>query len=163
MDVIPFEVKEGIISVVLLQNGDKQIKIPVKASYEDDLSILGKVDWNKIREEIGQFKPKFIKHIIGLIEKNDRGKSLLSALYRDKETEFSVNRILSILNISAKSKSQLVYLLRVLKYAYLIKPISHGKKFTYQLTNFGMEICDKLFRDDEPLDVNNRNLEDAIR
>ena len=105
MKIIPFEVREGKIKIVLV--GDKEIKVPISAAYTDNLTILAKVDWSKLKEEIGQFKSEFIMHIVKLIEANKKEKALLNAFYNNKQTEFSVKRILGILKMSEKSKSQL--------------------------------------------------------
>lgn len=161
MKIIPFEVNEGKIKIVML--GDKEIRIPITATYADDLSVLAKVDWTKLKEELGQFKPKFINHLVKLIEANKKEKTLLSALYNNKQTEFSVKRILEGLELSVKSKSELSILLRRLKYANIIQVIEHGRTVTYQLTEFGLEVCDKLFGEEQTFDFNNKSLEEAIK
>lgn len=161
MKIIPYEVREGKIQVVLI--GDKEIRVPIIATYSDDLSVLAKVDWIKLKEEIGLFKPKFVKHIVKLIEKNKKEKIFLSALYNERQTEFSVKRVLALLKIPIKSKSQLSILLMRLKYANIIQVIDHGRKVTYQLTEFGLEVCDKLFGEEQTFDCNNKSLEEAMR
>lgn len=161
MKIIPFEVREGKIQVVLI--GDKEIRMPIAATYTDDLSVLAKVDWIKLKEEMSEFKPKFVKHIVKLIGKNKKEKILLNALYNERQTEFSVKRVLEILKIPIKSKSQLSILLMRLKYANIIHVIDHGRKVTYQLTEFGLEVCDKLFGEEQTFDCNNKSLEEAMK
>lgn len=161
MKIIPFEVREGKIEVVLV--GDKEIRVPIAATYTDNLSVLAKVDWTKLKEEIGHFKSKFIKHIVKLIETNKKEKTLLNAFYNDKLTEFSAKRILGILKMPEKSKSQVSILLNKLKYANIIQGIEHGRKVTYQLTEFGSEVCDKLFGEEQTFDYSNKSLEEAIK
>ena len=163
MKIIPYEIREGKIKIAVLLIGDKKIKVPITATYTDDLSVLEKVDWTKLKEEIGEFKTKFIKHLVKLIESNKKEKTILNALYNDKQTEFSVNRILGILKLSTKSKSELSVLLRRLKYANIIQVIEHGRTVTYQLTEFGLEVCDKLFGEEQTFDFNNKSLEEAIK
>ena len=122
-----------------------------------------KVDWSKLKEEIGQFKSEFIKHIVKLIEANKKEKTLLNAFYNNKQTEFSVKRILGILKISVKSKSQVSVLLRRLNYTNIIQDIEHGRTVTYQLTEFGVEVCEKLLGEEQTFDCTNKSLEEAIK
>ena len=163
MKIVPYEVREGKIKIVIVEIGDKEIRVPITATYTDDLSVLAKVDWSKLKEEIGLFKPKFVKHIVKLIEKNKKEKIFLSALYNERQTEFSVKRVLELLKVPVKSKSQLSILLMRLKYADIIQVIKHGTTVTYQLTEFGVEVCDKLFGEEQTFDFNNKNLEEAIK
>lgn len=160
MKIVPYEVKEGKILAVVLQDKDQKIKIPINANYDDDLAILAKVDWVKLKDEIVQFKHDFIDHLVGLIEKNELEKSLLNIFYNEKGTEFSTNRIV---DVTKKSKSQIINTLKKLKYAMVIESVSHGKRVTYQLTLFGIEVCNKLGLDNRKILNNNEELLEAIR
>lgn len=158
-EIIPYEVREGKILIVMLRDEDKQIKIPIDANYDDDLSILSKVDWIKLKDEIVQFKHDYINHLVGLIEKNKLEMVLLGLLYNEKGTDFSTNRIV---DTTKKSRSQIISTLNKLKYALVIESVSHGKKHTYQLTLFGIEVCNKLGFDKEIL-YKNEELLEAIK
>ena len=159
MEIIPYEVKEGRILTVVLQDEDKQIKIPIKANYDDDLSILSKVDWIKLKDKIVQFKHDYINHLVSLIEKNKLEMVLLRLLYNEKGTEFSTNRFI---DVTKRSKSQIIIALNKLKYAMVIESVSHGKRYTYQLTLFGIEVCNKLGFNNEIL-YKNEELLEAIK
>lgn len=160
MEIIPYEVKEGKILTVVLQDKDQKIRIPINANYDDDLVILTKVDWTKLKDEIVQFKHDFTDHLVSLIEKNELEKSLLSLLYNEKGTEFSTNRIV---DVTKKSKSQIITTLNKLKYATIIESMSHGKRLTYHLTLFGIEVCNKLGLDNREILSKNEELLEAIR
>ena len=160
MEIIPYEVKEGKILTVVLQTKDQKIKIPIMANYDDDLSILAKVDWTKLKDEISQFKHDFVNHLVSLIKKNELEKSLLSLFYNEKGTEFSTNRIV---NITKRSKSQIIIVLNKLKYVMVVESISHGKRHTYQLTLFGIEVCNKLGLNNREILNKNVELLETIR
>ena len=160
MKIIPYEVKEGRILTVVLQDKDKQIKIPIMANYDDDLAVLTKVDWTKLKDEIVQFKHDYMDHLVGLIEKNKIEKNLLSFFYNEKGTEFSTNRIV---DITKRSKSQIIVALNKLKYVMIIESIYHGKRLTYQLTLFGIEVCNKLGLDNRKTVNSNEELLEAIK
>lgn len=159
-EIIPYEVKEGKILTVVLRDEDKQIKIPINANYDDDLAILAKVDWIKLKDEIVQFKHDFINHLVGLIEKNKLEMVLLSLLYNERGTDFSTNRIV---DTTKKSRSQIISTLNKLKYALVIESVSHGKKHTYRLTLFGIEVCNKLGIDNKEILYKNEELLEAIK
>lgn len=160
IEIIPYEVKKGKILIVVLQDKDQKIKIPINANYDDDLAILTKVDWTKLKDEIVQFKHDFTDHLVSLIEKNELEKVLLDLFYNKKGTEFSTNRIV---DITKKSKSQIINTLKKLKYAMIIESVSHGKRVTYQLTLFGIEVCNKLGLNNREILSNNEELLEAIR
>ena len=160
MEIIPYEVKEGKILTVVLQDKDQKIKIPINANYDDDLAILAKVNWTKLKDEIVQFKHDYINHLVSLIEKNELEKILLNIFYNEKGTEFSTNRIV---DTTKKSKSQVINTLNKLKYAMIIESIKHRKKLTYQLTLFGIEVCNKLGLDNREILNKNEELLEAIK
>ena len=159
-EVIPYEMRDGKVLIAVLQDKDQKIKIPINANYDDDLSILAKVDWVKLKDEIVQFRHDFINHLVGLIEKSKVEKSLLSLFYNEKGTEFSTSRIV---DITKKSKSQIIIILNKLRYAMVIESISHGKRHTYQLTLFGIEVCNKLGLDNREILNKNEELLEAIK
>ena len=125
MEIIPYEMKDGKILTAVLQDKDQKIKIPINANYDDDLSILAKVDWVKVKDEIVQFKHDYINHLVCLIEKNELEKVIIALFYNEKGTEFSTNRIV---DVTKKSKSQVINILNKLRYTMIIESIRHRKK-----------------------------------
>ena len=138
MIVKPFEVRQGkIISVLLIDKdtNERISEIPIEgADIFDDLTILAKVDWTKIKEEVSSFKHEHLHYVLDLL--NDNDLSVLKLLYNNRTTRFSLDGV----STAAKmSKSTLSDVLRRLKYAGVIESTEHKRVNTYSLTSFGME------------------------
>ena len=135
--VKPFEVRQGKIISVLLINKDTNERIseiPIEgADIFDDLSILAKVDWGKIKEKVSSFKHKHLHYVLNLL--NDNDLSVVKVLFNTQTTCFSLERVSTVSKIPKPTLSDV---LRRLKYAGVIES---QKVNTYSITSFGVEIC----------------------
>lgn len=137
--VKPFEVRQGKITSVLLINKDTNERIseiPIEgADIFDDLSILTKVDWAKIKEEVSSFKHEHLHYVLNLL--NDNDISVLKLLYNNRTTSFSLKGISTTLKAPESTLSDI---LRRLKYAGIIESTEHKRVNAYSLTSFGIEV-----------------------
>ncbi len=161
--VKPFEVRQGkIISVLLIDKdtNERITEIPIEgADIFDDLTILAKVNWGKVKEEVSSFKHEHLHHVLNLLGDNDI--SVLKLLYNERTTNFSLDRMSTALKTP---KSTLADILRRLKYANVIESTEHKKVNTYSITSFGEEVYTNVDPSVLNPDTNGRKvMEEAIK
>jgi len=160
---VPYEVKEGKILVVAIieETGKIVMKVPTaEIDISKHLDILTKIDWDKIKQMTGGFRSEHMQHIIELVQRSKRDRSVLELLYREHRTDFSFRRIESTLKIP---KSTLTEVLKRLQYAGLIRAANRKKTKTWTLTAFGNEACIRMGLGKEIKNNERKILEETIK